>query len=212
MKQGIILDLDGVICDTAKFHYLAWKKLASEYGYELTELDNEELKGVSRVDSLKFILKKANFILSEEDFNTHLIKKNEWYLQLIAAMDSTYLLTGVDDFLQKANSLNLPIALGSASKNALFVLEKLGIKEFFSAVVDANQVVNGKPHPETFLKAAELLQLEPNHCIVFEDSVAGIQAANDAHMMAVGIGKSSDLPMANYCIANLGEFNFDDII
>jgi beta-phosphoglucomutase len=211
MIQGIILDLDGVICDTAKFHFEAWKRLAEDYGYILTETDNEGLKGVSRVDSLKLILQKANTTLYPEQFEIDLVRKNQWYLELVEEMDSSYLLEGVANFFEKAISLNIPLALGSASKNANLVLEKVGLLNKFNAIVDANHVLNGKPHPETFLKAAELLQIAPENCIVFEDSASGIKAAVDGKMFAVGIGTQNDLPLANYCIPNLGAFDFNTL-
>ncbi len=211
MIQGIILDLDGVICDTAKFHFEAWKRLAEDYGYSLTEADNEALKGVSRVDSLKFILQKANTTLSSEQFEVDLIRKNQWYLDLVQEMDSSFLLDGVADFFEKAISLNIPLALGSASKNANLVLEKVGLLNKFNAIVDANLVVNGKPHPETFLKAAELIQIASENCVVFEDSASGVQAAISGKMFVVGIGTQNDLPLANYCIPNLGAFDFNTL-
>jgi beta-phosphoglucomutase len=208
MKKGFILDLDGVICDTAKFHFEAWKRLAAEYHYNLTEADNEALKGVSRADSLKFILKQANHTLSPDQFELDLVRKNEWYLSLVEQMDQSYLLDGVLDFFAKAKEINMPLALGSASKNAKLVLEKVGLLYHFDAIVDANLVTNGKPHPETFLKAAELINVPPNQCIVFEDSASGVQAAISGNMYAVGIGNASDLPQAHICIPNLGKFDF----
>ena len=211
MKTGLILDLDGVICDTAKFHFEAWKQLAAEYHYYLTEADNEALKGVSRVDSLKFILKQANHTISPEQFDQDLIRKNQWYLDLVETMDESYLLPGVANFFETAKSLHLPLALGSASKNAELVLNKVGLLQIFDAIVDANLVKNGKPHPETFLKAAEMLQIPPAQCIVFEDSASGVKAAIDGNMFAVGIGNSTDLPLANYCIPNLGKFDFSTL-
>lgn len=194
MKIGLILDLDGVICDTAKFHFEAWKQLAAEYNYILTESDNEALKGVSRVDSLKFILQKANHAISPKQFEIDLVRKNQWYLELVEQMDDSFLLPGVSHFFQTAKSLNIPLALGSASKNAELVLNKVGLLNQFDAIVDANLVKNGKPHPETFLKAAEMLQIPATQCTVFEDSASGIKAAIDGNMFAVGIGNPTDLP------------------
>lgn len=211
MKKAFILDLDGVICDTAVFHYEAWKRLAQEYHYQLTESDNEELKGVSRVDSLKFILSRANHSISEEQFQLDLERKNEWYLEKVAEMDQTHLLEGVTTFFQQCKLLNIPLGLGSASKNARLVLEKVGLLNEFQAIVDASTVIQGKPHPETFLKAAELLGFEPENCIVFEDSSSGITAAKAANMFAVGIGNQHDLPLADYCIPNLGKFDFTQV-
>ncbi len=211
MKIGFILDLDGVICDTAKFHFEAWKQLAAEYNYSLSEADNEALKGVSRADSLKFILHKANHTLLDQQFELDLVRKNQWYLNLVEQMDESFLLPGVANFFETAKSLNIPLALGSASKNAELVLQKVGLINAFDAIVDANQVQNGKPHPETFLKAAEMLQIPATQCTVFEDSASGIKAAIDGNMFAVGIGNSTDLPLANYCIPNLGKFDFSTL-
>ncbi len=211
MKKAFILDLDGVICDTAVFHFEAWKRLAQEYNYELTEFDNEQLKGVSRVDSLKFILSKAKISISEEQFQQDLERKNQWYLERVSEMDHSHLLSGVNHFFEQCQKLHIPLALGSASKNARLVLEKVGLIHAFQAIVDASTVINGKPHPETFLKAAELLGFIPEHCIVFEDSSSGITAAKAAHMFAVGIGTEHDLPGADYCIPNLGEFDFTQV-
>ncbi len=209
MKTAIILDLDGVICDTAHFHFLAWHRLAAEYGYELTQADNEQLKGVSRVDSLKFILGLANKTLSNEQFETDLHRKNEWYLELVKDMGPSDTLTGVTAFFAEVANRKIPLALGSASKNANMVLTRVGLIQAFDAIVDASQVTHGKPHPETFLKAAELLGIAPENCLVFEDSAAGVQAAIAGGMKAIGIGTPEDLPGAILHLKNLGEFDFN---
>ena len=209
MKTAIILDLDGVICDTAHFHFLAWQRLAAEYGYALTHADNEQLKGVSRVDSLKFILSLANKTLSAEQFETDLQRKNEWYLELVKDMGPSDTLPGVTAFFAEVTARHIPLALGSASKNATMVLSRVGLLQAFDAIVDASQVSQGKPHPETFLKAAELLGIAPGNCLVFEDSAAGVQAAIAGGMKAIGIGKPDDLPGAILHLRNLGEFDFN---
>jgi beta-phosphoglucomutase len=208
MKSAIILDLDGVICDTAHFHFLAWHRLAAEYGYELTQTDNEQLKGVSRADSLTFILGLANKTLSTEQFNEDLRRKNEWYLDLVKDMGPLDVLPGVPSFFAEVAARKIPLALGSASKNANMVLTRVGLIQAFDAIVDASQVSQGKPHPETFIKAAELLGIAPENCLVFEDSAAGVQAAVSGGMKAVGIGSAEDLPGAAIHLANLGEFDF----
>jgi len=208
MKSAIILDLDGVICDTAHFHFLAWHRLAAEYGYELTQADNEQLKGVSRADSLTFILGLANKTLSTEQFNEDLRRKNEWYLELVKDMGPLDVLPGVPSFFAEVAARKIPLALGSASKNANMVLTRVGLIQAFDAIVDASQVSQGKPHPETFIKAAELLGIAPENCLVFEDSAAGVQAAISGGMKAVGIGSAEDLPGAVIHVANLGEFDF----
>jgi beta-phosphoglucomutase len=208
MKSAIILDLDGVICDTAHFHFLAWHRLAAEYGYDLTQADNEQLKGVSRADSLTFILGLANKTLSTEQFNEDLRRKNEWYLELVKDMGPLDVLPGVPSFFAEVAARKIPLALGSASKNANMVLTRVGLIQAFDAIVDASQVSQGKPHPETFIKAAELLGIAPENCLVFEDSAAGVQAAISGGMKAVGIGSAEDLPGAVIHLANLGEFDF----
>lgn len=208
MKQGIILDLDGVICDTAEFHYKAWKRLAAEYDLLLTHEHNEQLKGVSRADSLKLILEWAGRVLNPEQFNRDLDRKNGWYLELVESMNSKDLLPGVLDFFERAVRYNIPLALGSASKNARLVLSKVGLVDAFKGIVDASTVTNGKPHPETFLKAAELLNIAPENCIVFEDSLSGIQAAKAANMYTVGVGIPQDLPLADEYVSNLGNYDF----
>lgn len=209
MKNGIILDLDGVICDTAHFHFLAWQRLAAEYDYNLTHADNEQLKGVSRADSLAFILKLANKTLSTEQFQADLHRKNEWYLELVKDMGPQDILPGVPLFFAEVAARNIPLALGSASKNAKMVLDRVGLLQAFNAIVDASQVSQGKPHPETFLKAAELLNIAPENCWVFEDSAAGVQAALAGGMTAIGIGSPQDLPGAINHLHNLGEFDFN---
>jgi beta-phosphoglucomutase len=208
MKSAIILDLDGVICDTAHFHFLAWHRLAAEYGYELTHADNEQLKGVSRADSLTFILGLANKTLSPEQFQEDLHRKNEWYLELVKDMGPLDVLPGVPSFFAEVAARKTPLALGSASKNANMVLTRVGLIHAFNAIVDASQVTHGKPHPETFLKAADLLGIAPEKCLVFEDSAAGIQAAIAGGMNAIGIGTPEDLPGAIMHLRNLGEFDF----
>ena len=196
MIKALILDLDGVICDTAHFHYIAWKRLASEYDYELSEADNEALKGVSRVDSLILILQWAKKEISPEQFEQDLLRKNSWYLDMVEEMGPKDLLPGVGSFVESAHKLQIPLALGSASKNAQTVLTKVGLLDAFQTIVDASQISRSKPDPETFKTAAELLGVAPNECIVFEDSLAGIQAALSGGMRAIGIGKPSDLPGA----------------
>ena len=210
MIKALILDLDGVICDTAHFHYNAWKRLASEYDYELSEADNEALKGVSRVDSLIRILQWAKKEISPEQFEQDLLRKNSWYLDMVEEMGPKDLLPGVGSFVESAHKLQIPLALGSASKNAQTVLTKVGLLDAFQTIVDASQISRSKPDPETFTTAAELLGVAPNECIVFEDSLAGIQAALSGGMRAIGIGKPSDLPGAELHINNLGEYNFAD--
>jgi beta-phosphoglucomutase len=194
-KKAFIFDLDGVIVDTAKYHFLAWQKIAEELGIEFTPEHNEELKGVSRVRSLDIILELGKMTASQEDKNKWLTQKNEDYLSYLVDMDMSEILPGILRFLKENNQ---PIALGSASKNARPILEKTGIIGYFDAIVDGNDVTNAKPDPEVFIQAAQLLGIANENSIVFEDSVAGIQAANIAKMTSVGIGEESILHEAKY--------------
>lgn len=196
--KAFIFDLDGVIVDTAKYHYLAWQKIANQLGIEFTPEHNEELKGVSRVRSLELILQLGKIEASQEDKDKWLTQKNEDYLSYLVDMDNSELLPGVLPVLRYLKERKQLIALGSASKNARPILEKTSIIHYFDAIVDGNDVSNAKPDPEVFLRAAELLNTAPENAIVFEDSVAGIQAANIANMTSVGIGEVKILHEADY--------------
>lgn len=206
-KKAFIFDLDGVIVDTAKYHYLAWKKIATELGIDFTHEHNELLKGVSRVSSLDIILGLGNIEASQEQKNQWLIQKNEEYLTYLVDMDQSEILPGVMSVLEFLKANNQPIALGSASKNARPILEKTGILSYFDVIVDGNDVSNAKPDPEVFLQAAQKLGITNENSIVFEDSVAGIQAANIAAMISIGIGDVTILNEAKY---NFKDFTFID--
>jgi len=206
-KKAFIFDLDGVIVDTAKYHFLAWQKIASDLGIEFTPEHNEELKGVSRVRSLDIILKLGNIEASEESKNKWLTQKNEDYLSYIENMDESEILPGVLNILEFIKEKEQFIALGSASKNARPILEKVKILHLFDAIVDGNDVTNAKPDPEVFVRAAKLLNVSNVNSMVFEDSVAGIQAANIANMTSIGIGDEKILHEAKY---NFKDFTFMD--
>jgi beta-phosphoglucomutase len=206
-KKAFIFDLDGVIVDTAKYHYLAWKKIANELGIEFTHEHNELLKGVSRVRSLDIILGLGNVEASQDQKDQWLVQKNEEYLTYLVDMDSNEILPGVMSVLEFLKVNQQPIALGSASKNARPILEKTGILSYFDVIVDGNDVSNAKPDPEVFLQAAQKLGISNENSIVFEDSVAGIQAANIATMTSIGIGEASILNEAKY---NFKDFTFID--
>jgi beta-phosphoglucomutase len=197
-RKAFIFDLDGVIVDTAKYHFLAWQKIAKALNINFTHEHNELLKGVSRVRSLDIILELGNVQASQQDKDKWLVQKNEDYLSYLVDMDQSEVLPGVFPILQFLKENNQGIALGSASKNARPILEKTGILSYFDVIVDGNDVTNAKPDPEVFLKAAELLKIEPQNAIVFEDSVAGIQAANIGKMLSIGIGEETILYEADY--------------
>ena len=206
-KKGFIFDLDGVIVDTAKYHFLAWKKLANSIGIDFSEEQNEQLKGVSRVRSLEKILSWGNVELSSTEFSRLMSKKNDDYLSHIETMDENEILPDVQKTLDYLIQHDQPIALGSASKNAKSILTEVGLLTKFDAIVDGNDVHNAKPDPEVFLIAAERIEMKPEDCIVFEDSVAGIQAANIANMVSIGIGDPSVLHEADYVFSDFTKMN-----
>ena len=206
-KKAFIFDLDGVIVDTAKYHFLAWKKIAKALDINFTPEHNELLKGVSRVRSLDIILELGNIQAFQEDKDQWLIQKNEDYLSYLVDMNESEILPGVFKILQLLKERNQGIALGSASKNARPILEKTGILSYFDVIVDGNDVTNAKPDPEVFLKAAQLLNIDQKNAIVFEDSVAGIQAANIAGMISVGIGEKTILHEADYIFKDFTEIS-----
>lgn len=208
--KAFIFDLDGVIVDTAKYHFLAWQKVANSLGINFTHEDNELLKGVSRVRSLEIILGLGeNVDITEEKKNELLIKKNEDYLVYIDKMDDSEILPGVMNVLDFLKANNQPIILGSASKNARPILEKVNILHYFDDIVDGNDVTNAKPDPEVFLVGAKKANQSAENSIVFEDSVAGIEAANIAGMTSIGIGEASVLNEAKYNFNNFTEITED---
>ena len=206
-KKAFIFDLDGVIVDTARYHFLAWQKLAAQLGINFTTAHNEQLKGVSRVRSLDIILDLGKVNAHQEDKNLWLKQKNDDYLTYLKDIDNSEILPGVMPILEFLKTNKQPIALGSASKNARPILEKTGTLHYFDAIVDGNDVSNAKPDPEVFLQAAKLLGVSPENAIVFEDSVAGIQAANMAGMTSVGIGETDILHEAQFVFK---DFTFMD--
>lgn len=206
-KKGFIFDLDGVIVDTAKYHFLAWKKLANSLDIDFTEEENEQLKGVSRVRSLEKILSWGNKTISEDKFMELMSAKNTDYLSHISKMDEDEILPDVPRILNLLKDKEQPISLGSASKNARTILERVNLKKHFDAIVDGNDVSKAKPDPEVFLMAAKLLNVKPEHCIVFEDSVAGVEAANAANMVSIGIGSEDVLGHAKYIFKDFTEIS-----
>ncbi len=203
--RAAIFDLDGVIVDTAKYHYLAWKRLANECGFDFTEADNERLKGVSRIRSLEILLQIGGLTFDDGPKAQMAAQKNEWYVDYIRHMDVSEILPGAIEYLQRLRAKGVKTALGSASRNAPLILERLGISALFDVIVDGNKVTKAKPDPEVFLRAADELGIPPASCVVFEDAEAGIEAAHRAGMGAVGIGDPSTLKEADIVIPGLLE-------
>ncbi len=208
-KVGFIFDLDGVIVDTAKYHYLAWKKLAEELNFDFTKEHNELFKGVSRKRCLDILLNLADATATEEQFDIWMVEKNRDYLAYIEKMDASEILPDVPKVLDFLKKNNIPIALGSASKNAQPILEKVNLLSYFDTIIDGNSVSKAKPDPEVFLIAAEKLDVPPKNCIVFEDAVAGIEAANAGNMTSIGIGDAKILQEADYNFNDFTEIDLD---
>ena len=197
MHRGLLFDLDGVIVNTAEYHFLAWKEIAGRLGIPFTRGDNERLKGLSRMRSLEVLLDIGEKKLDRGEEERYCEEKNRIYLSYIRKMEKDAILPGVRNFLHEAKREGYLLALGSASKNAGLILEKLGLTDSFDAVIDGNKVSRTKPDPEVFVKGASALGMEPEKCIVFEDAEAGIRAAHVGGMKAVGIGKRENLPEAD---------------
>lgn len=195
--KAFLFDLDGVLVDTARFHYLAWRRLANELGFEFTEIQNEALKGISRMDSLEIVLRAGGITASDEEKQRYAAEKNAYYLSLCSKMTPDDVLPGVRAFVDEAKRLGIKVGLGSASKNAGTILGNVRLEDCFDTIVDGNRVRNSKPDPEVFLLGALDLGLSPWECIVFEDAEAGIEAAIRGGMKSVGIGDPEILKKAD---------------
>ncbi|HCI29591.1 MAG TPA: beta-phosphoglucomutase [Fervidobacterium sp.] len=199
--KACIFDLDGVIVDTAKYHYLAWKRLANELGFEFTEKDNERLKGVSRMESLDILLSIGGIRINDNKEKERLAaKKNDWYVEYVSQMTESEILPGVQDFLKLLKENGIKTAIGSVSKNTMLILERIKLVAHFDVIVDGHKITKAKPDPEVFLKAAEELNVEPPLCCVFEDAIAGVRAAKRAGMKVVGVGNPQTLREADKVI------------
>ncbi|WP_440895498.1 beta-phosphoglucomutase [Amphibacillus sp. Q70] len=206
-KIAVLFDLDGVIVDTAKHHFLAWKQLADELGFHFTEADNERLKGVSRMDSLNILLEIGQVEVSETEKLELAARKNKRYVASISQMDEHDILPGVKDFLNELKVNDIPFALGSASKNALLILKKIGLYDTFDAIIDGNSITKAKPNPEVFLLGAKALSVAEQNCVVFEDAQAGIEAGKRADMRVVGVGDKNILTGADDYIETIKEMS-----
>jgi len=209
--KACIFDLDGVIVDTAVYHYKAWKRLANSLGFDFTEHQNEQLKGVSRVRSLQLILGWGGVTKTEAEQEQLATQKNTWYMEMVNQMKPEEILPGAKEFLTTCRAVGLKTALGSASKNSMTILEKIGITDMFDAVIDGNKVSKAKPDPEVFLAGAQALAVQPEECVVFEDAIAGVEAAIAGDMKVVGIGSPDVLKGANLVIKGLDEMTLDKL-
>jgi len=214
MKKGFVFDLDGVITDTAEFHYVAWKELADSIGITIDLQFNEQLKGISRMDSLERILAyggKENDYTAEQK-EEMAADKNANYVKLLDDLSPADLLPGVKAFLDAAKEMNVPCSLASASKNAPFILKKLGVYDYFDAIVDPATLKKGKPDPEIFVRAAELIHIYPSEAVGFEDAQAGIEGIKGAGMYAVGVEGNEPLTEADMTIKSFEELNVSDLL
>ena len=198
--SAFIFDLDGVLVDTAKYHFSGWQKLGEQLGINLDEKDNDKLKGVGRIESLQYILDKGGLTRSEKEMEELAARKNGWYLDAVNGMSPDEILPGVIPFLEQARQLGIALAVGSGSKNATFVLDKIGIASLFTVITDGSMTSQSKPHPEVFSSTCISLGLHPSECVVFEDAPSGIEAAHSAGCYAVGIGSKEVLGAAELCV------------
>ncbi len=203
--KGIIFDLDGVICFTDVYHYRAWKAVADEEGIYFDEVINDRLRGVSRMESLNIILERADREYSEQEKTALATKKNGIYRTLLEGMSPSDLSKEVKDTLDELKALGYKLAIGSSSKNAPLILNKLGLGEFFHAISDGNNISKSKPDPEVFLKAAEMLGLAPSECVVVEDAVPGVAAGNAGGFYTVAIGDAAKSGTANASMEGFSE-------
>lgn len=212
MIKACLFDMDGVIVDTAKYHFLAWQRLADSLGVPFTEEQNEQLKGVSRADSLDRILSWGNLTLPQERKEDLMRLKNDWYLEYVATVTPAEMLPGVHVFLQELKKNGIKIGLGSSSKNAMLILEKLEIIDLFDTIIDGNKVTVSKPNPEVFLRGARELNLSPKEIIVFEDAQSGVKAAMDGGFHCIGIGDPEVLKEAHVVIPGLEGMTFPTVM
>ena len=205
MLKAIVFDLDGVICHTDKYHYLGWKKLADELGIYFDEVINNRLRGVSRMASLEIILERFDGTLTEQEKIDAATRKNNYYRELLKQMSPADLSTEVKTTLEELRTRGYKLAIGSSSKNAKFILERIGLGDFFDKISDGNNITRSKPDPEVFLCAAEMLNLKPEECLVVEDAEAGIQAGHDGGFETAAIGDAKKSSLKTYTLEKFSD-------
>lgn len=210
--QACLFDLDGVIVDTAKYHFTAWQRLSEELGVAFNHEDNEQLKGVSRVDSLEYILRKGDLELDNDTKVRLMDRKNAWYLEQVEGMTPDELFPGIVDFIDELRSQGKGVALGSSSRNAPLILNRCAIADRFDAVIDGNSITFSKPDPEVFLKGAQALGVNPAHIVVFEDAISGVEAAIAGGFRVVGVGDEEGLSRADFTLSGFDGFTVADLV
>jgi beta-phosphoglucomutase len=209
MLKAVIFDLDGVITDTAKYHFIAWKKLADSLGIPFDESYNEKLKGVSRMESLNLILErgKGTEAYSKAEKEKMAFEKNEEYKKLISTMTPSDILEGIETLLKELKGKGIKTGLASVSKNAPFIIDRLQLRTYFDYMADAGKIMNAKPYPDIFLDCSEHLGIEPEECIGIEDAAAGIEAIKRAGMKAVGVGTADQMQKADRILSGTKELS-----
>lgn len=209
--KACIFDLDGVIVDTARFHFLAWRRLANELGFDFDERENEKLKGVGRMESLDIILDWGGVKLTQEEKAAWAARKNGWYLEYVGTMNPSDILEGAMEFLLDVKAHGIKVGLGSSSKNARAILNFIGLNDFFEVVIDGTHITRTKPDPQVFLLGAEALGLLPSRCVVFEDAQAGVDAALAGGFYAVGVGSPESLSHAHLVVPGFKDWNWKEL-
>ncbi|MCF8284096.1 MAG: beta-phosphoglucomutase [Sphingobacteriales bacterium] len=210
--KACIFDLDGVLVDTAKYHFVAWKRLANELGVDFTEHDNENLKGLSRDASLNYILAKTNIVSTSSEREVWKERKNNWYLDLVTQMPEDEVLPNCKELLKSLKDNHIKISLGSASKNAKLILDRVNITHYFDAIIDGTKTSKSKPDPEVFLLGAAAMNCDPSECIVFEDAISGVKAAKTGGFFTIGIGEPEVLSEADVVYPDLNELNYETLM
>jgi beta-phosphoglucomutase len=210
--KAFLFDLDGVICDTAKYHYLAWKRLADMLGIPFDEKANEAFKGVSRMRCMELLLEFGSLTVGEEEKVRLADLKNEWYVEYLRNFDRSELLPGSLDVLEECRRRGIKTSICSASKNTPLILSRLEIEDYFDAVIDGNKATKAKPDPEVFLLGAKELGVLPSECVIFEDALAGVQAGKSENIFVVGVGKPENLPGADIVIEDLSHLDIDSLL
>lgn len=210
--KGVIFDLDGVIVSTDEFHYQGWKRLADEENIEFTREDNMRLRGVSRMQSLDFLLEKATRKYTDEEKLEMAARKNSYYRELLKDITPDDILPGAMEIMEKLKKRGIKVAIGSSSKNTPRILQRIGLENYFDAVSDGNDIKKGKPDPEVFLIAAQRLSLAPEECLVVEDANAGIEAALAGNMKAMGVGAAHDDERAHLLVKDMSSVTVDQML
>ena len=210
--KALLFDLDGVLVDTAKYHYLAWKQIADELGVPFDEEANESFKGVSRTGCMDMLVDMGGLDMPDDEKAAYCTSKNGLFTDFIKGMDESEILPGAKEFIIDAKAEGYLIGLGSSSKNAPTILKQVGLAELFDVVVDGTMIVNAKPDPQVFSLGAELLGVAPEQTIVFEDARAGVEAAHRAGMKAVGLKPQGKLGDADITISSFSDHTIDDIV